>query len=60
MKESSVLKLIFPGDSIDTLLVAPRHVDRGDFFGTFYETLKENENVKEVRVTMYYNTGLCG
>ena len=57
MKESSVLKLIFPGDSIDTLIVAPRNVERGDFFGTFHETLKENENVKEVRVTMYYNTG---
>ncbi|XP_044169962.1 poly(A) polymerase beta-like isoform X2 [Acropora millepora] len=37
------------GDSIDTLIVAPRNVERGDFFGTFYETLKENENVKEVR-----------
>ncbi|XP_074632480.1 uncharacterized protein LOC141890840 [Acropora palmata] len=36
------------GDSIDTLRVAPCHVDRGDFFGTFYETLKENEDVKEL------------
>ena len=60
LKESLVLKLIFPGDSIDTLRVAPCHVDRGDFFGTFYETLKENEDVKELMVTMYLNTGLCG
>lgn len=40
------------GADIDTLLVAPRHVDRNDFFGTFYETLKNNEDVKELRVTM--------
>lgn len=60
MKESLVLKLIFPDASIDTLLVAPRHVDRSDFFGTFYEALKENKDVKELRVTVYYNTGLCG
>ena len=46
--------------NIDTLLVAPRHVERSDFFGTFYETLKENEDVKKLRVSMYYNTGLCG
>lgn len=37
------------GADIDTLLVAPRHVDRNDFFGTFYETLKNNEDVKELR-----------
>ncbi|XP_015757306.1 PREDICTED: poly(A) polymerase type 3-like [Acropora digitifera] len=35
--------------SIDTLLVAPRHVERNDFFGTFYEALKENKDVKELR-----------
>ncbi|XP_067025706.1 poly(A) polymerase beta-like [Acropora muricata] len=34
------------GADIDTLLVAPRHVDRSDFFGTFYETLKNDEDVK--------------
>ena len=40
----------YPGADIDTLLVAPRHVDRTDFFGTFYEILKNNEDVKELRV----------
>ncbi|KAM7451290.1 hypothetical protein ABFA07_000976 [Porites harrisoni] len=37
------------GADIDTLLVAPRHVERTDFFGTFYEILKNNEDVKELR-----------
>ncbi|KAJ7365513.1 hypothetical protein OS493_005622 [Desmophyllum pertusum] len=37
------------GADIDTLLVAPRHVNRADFFGTFYEILKNNEDVKELR-----------
>lgn len=37
------------GADIDTLLVAPRHIDRSDFFGTFYEILKNNEDVKELR-----------
>lgn len=41
----------YPGADIDTLLVAPRHVERTDFFGTFYEILKNNEDVKELRVT---------
>lgn len=39
------------GADIDTLLVAPRHVERTDFFGTFYEILKTNEDVKELRVS---------
>ncbi|KJH46291.1 Poly(A) polymerase central domain protein [Dictyocaulus viviparus] len=29
------------GADIDTLCVAPRHVDRSDFFGSFYDMLKE-------------------
>ncbi|XP_015757279.1 PREDICTED: poly(A) polymerase type 3-like [Acropora digitifera] len=36
------------GADIDTLLVAPRNVQRGDFFGSFYETLKHNEDVKDL------------
>jgi len=42
---------VFPGADIDTLLVAPRHVDRSDFFGKFYDILKDNEDVKELRVS---------
>ena len=41
----------FPsGADIDTLLVAPRHIDRSDFFHSFYEFLKEREEVKDLRV----------
>ena len=40
----------FAGADIDTLLVAPRHIDRSDFFGTFYEILKNNEDVKDLHV----------
>ncbi|XP_020605131.1 poly(A) polymerase type 3-like [Orbicella faveolata] len=36
------------GADIDTLLVAPRHIDRSDFFGTFYEILKNNEDVRDL------------
>lgn len=58
--EETLRALIFLGADIDTLLVAPRHVERSDFFGTFYETLKNNEDVKELRVSFqiilqYYN-----
>ena len=44
--------ITFVGADIDTLLVAPRHVDRSDFFGTFYDILKNNEDVKELRVSL--------
>jgi poly(A) polymerase len=40
----------FTGADIDTLLVAPRHINREDFFSSFYEILNENEEVKELRV----------
>ena len=40
----------YPGSDINTLLVAPRHVERSDFFGTFYDILKDNEDVKKLRV----------
>ena len=38
------------GADIDTLCVAPRHVDRSDFFSSFVELLKEQPEVKELRV----------
>ncbi|XP_057597547.1 poly(A) polymerase type 3-like [Hippopotamus amphibius kiboko] len=37
------------GADIDALCVAPRHVDRSDFFTSFYDTLKLREEVKDLR-----------
>ncbi|XP_035269662.1 poly(A) polymerase alpha isoform X1 [Anguilla anguilla] len=37
------------GADIDALCVAPRHVERIDFFSSFYEKLKEQEEVKDLR-----------
>ncbi|XP_051510707.1 poly(A) polymerase alpha isoform X1 [Myxocyprinus asiaticus] len=37
------------GADIDALCVAPRHVERTDFFSSFYERLKEQEEVKDLR-----------
>ncbi|XP_074852658.1 poly(A) polymerase alpha isoform X3 [Carettochelys insculpta] len=37
------------GADIDALCVAPRHVDRSDFFTSFYEKLKLQEEVKDLR-----------
>lgn len=39
-----------PGADIDALCVAPRHVERSDFFTSFYEKLKQQEEVKDLRV----------
>ena len=40
------------GADIDTLLVAPRHIERTDFFSSFYDLLKNHEDVKELRVSI--------
>ncbi|CAH1791174.1 unnamed protein product [Owenia fusiformis] len=37
------------GADIDTLCVAPRNVDRSDFFTTFYELLKQQKETKDLR-----------
>ncbi|XP_065833721.1 poly(A) polymerase type 3-like isoform X2 [Oscarella lobularis] len=37
------------GADIDTLCVAPRHVDRSDFFSSFQEKLREHKDVKDLR-----------
>ncbi|KAL5271852.1 hypothetical protein ACHWQZ_G000154 [Mnemiopsis leidyi] len=37
------------GADIDTLLVAPRHIDRVDFFSTFFEVLQSHPNVTDLR-----------
>ena len=39
------------GADIDTLCVAPRHVDRTDFFSSFVEILKAQPEVKDLRVS---------
>ena len=44
-----------PGADIDTLLVAPRHIQREDFFSSFYELLKSHEDVKELRVSRKFH-----
>ncbi|TKR60666.1 hypothetical protein L596_027879 [Steinernema carpocapsae] len=36
------------GADIDSLCVAPRHIDRADFFGSFYEMLKKDPNVTDL------------
>ena len=37
------------GADIDTLMVAPRHIDRNDFFTSFHELLLKTEGVQNVR-----------
>lgn len=37
------------GADIDALCVAPRHIDRTDYFQTFYELLKQQPQVKDLR-----------
>ena len=38
-----------PDATIDTLLVAARHIDRDDFFSSFYELLLQGKGVANVR-----------
>lgn len=37
------------GADIDALCVAPRHVERSDFFASFFEKLKQNDSIKDLR-----------
>lgn len=39
------------GADIDALCVAPRHVERSDFFASFFERLKQHDEIKDLRVT---------
>ena len=36
------------GGDIDTLCIAPRHIDRSDFFSSFYEHLKQQPEVTKI------------
>ncbi|NXJ41383.1 PAPOG polymerase, partial [Ciconia maguari] len=38
------------GADIDAVCVAPRHVERSDFFQSFFEKLKHQEEIKNLRV----------
>ncbi|NXF85631.1 PAPOG polymerase, partial [Eubucco bourcierii] len=37
------------GADIDTLCVAPRHIERSDFFQSFFDKLKHQEQIKNLR-----------
>ncbi|XP_054239730.1 poly(A) polymerase gamma [Indicator indicator] len=37
------------GADIDTLCVAPRHIERSDFFQSFFDKLKHQEEIKNLR-----------
>lgn len=39
------------GADIDALLVAPRHIDRSDYFTSFFELLKQQPEVTDLRVS---------
>ena len=53
-KESKFNVTFLIGADIDTLLVAPRHIERSDFFSTFYDFLKQREETSDVRVTLFF------
>ena len=40
-----LLSSLFLGDDIDMLCVAPRHIDRSDFFRDFYATLERHPHI---------------
>jgi len=37
------------GADIDAIVIVPRHITRNDYFSTFYNKLKENSNINNVR-----------
>lgn len=39
------------GSDIDALCIAPRSIERTDYFSSFYEKLKDRTEVKELRVS---------
>lgn len=49
---SLFLKVHNKGADIDALCVAPRHIYRNDYFTSFFELLKQQSEVTDLRV--YY------
>jgi Poly(A) polymerase len=43
------------GADIDALCVAPRHIDRSDYFTSFFEILKQQKEVTDLRVSGIYS-----
>lgn len=43
------------GADIDALCVAPRHIDRSDYFTSFFEILKQQKEVTDLRVSGMYS-----
>lgn len=43
------------GADIDALCVAPRHIDRSDYFTLFFEILKQQKEVTDLRVSGMYS-----
>lgn len=50
--------LFSSGADIDALCVAPRHVERSDFFSSFFEKLKGHDEIKDLRVNTSSHTCL--
>lgn len=46
------------GADIDALCVAPRHIDRSDYFTSFFEILKQHKEVTDLRVSGMYSCEL--
>lgn len=47
----SVVQVHSRGADIDALCVAPKHVSRTEFFGSFYDLLRKQSEVTELRVS---------
>lgn len=48
-----------PGSDIDTLVVAPKHVERSDFNEIFLRMLEQDPIVSEVAVSVYIHCCYC-
>lgn len=54
------VQMCYAGADIDALCVAPRHVERSDFFASFFEKLKQHDEIKDLRVNPpLYAVSIC-